>query len=186
MPYINDNRYLTLPQQVKVNKDDIAANETARDVEIAALEAKDAEQDSRLTDHDSDLEQLQDAVAAGGVIVARKAGLSASVELLAAETKIVFDTEVAASNDTGAMTKDANNDTELITVGQYSIEFPVSLQNLSGASRSATLYIYIKDAVTLAETLLKTIVVNLTSMETVNTKPQVDYTRPAGNNKIVI
>ncbi len=61
-----------MPQQVQKNREDIATNEAAKDVEIAALEAKDIEQDGRLDEHDSDLEQLQDAVAAGGVIEQEK------------------------------------------------------------------------------------------------------------------
>ena len=186
MPYINDKEYLTLPQQVKKNKDDILDNKTELDADVTALEAKDIEQDGRLDDHDIDIEQLQDAGAAGGVMVTRKAGLRADLDLNLVETKITFDVETQASNDTGAITKDANNDTVLITEGQYNIEFPVSVQNDSGGSRTATVNIYIKDAVTLAETLLKSIVITLPTGETVNTKPQVDYTRPAGNNQIVI
>jgi hypothetical protein len=186
MPYINDTEYLSLPQQVKKNKDDILQNETDRDAEILALQNKDIEQDVRLDDHDSDIEQLQEAVTAGGVLVGRKIGFSADTAVTTVETKLTFDLEVEESNEPTAMTKDANNDTVLITEGKYNLEFPVTLQNTSGVSRTVTHKIYIKDALTTAETLLKTTEISLTGMETVNTKPQVDYTRPSGNNQIVV
>jgi len=186
MPYINDKKYLTLPQQVKQNKDDIVVIETLYDDDILALQEKDALQDGEIGDNSDDIEQLQDALASGGVIVTRKTGLSVDLATVLSETKIVFDVEVAETNDPTAITKDANNDTVLITEGKYNIEFPISVANGNGAAQSCTITIYVKDSVTTIETLLKTVNISLTGMETVNTKPQVDYTRIAGNNQIVI
>lgn len=185
MPYINDSRFLTLPQQVKKNKDDILTHQETADVVYAELEAKDAEQDIRIDNNDSDIEQLQDAVASGGVIVTRKIGLSADLAVPALETKIDWDVETEPSNEPTAVNKDANNDHTLITDGKYKVEVPVSIENGPGAIRITTLNIYIQDTVTFAETLIKTQDVSVGSSETVNTSVQVDYTK-SNNTKAVL
>ena len=184
-PYINDSRFLTLPQQVKKNKDDILTHQETADVVYAELEAKDAEQDIRIDNNDSDIEQLQDAVASGGVIVTRKIGLSADLAVPALETKIDWDVETEPSNEPTAVNKDANNDHTLITDGKYKVEVPVSIENGPGAIRITTLNIYIQDTVTFAETLIKTQDVSVGSSETVNTSVQVDYTK-SNNTKAVL
>jgi len=186
MSTYNNLNYRKMPQQVQKNREDIVTISTLYDDDIAALQEKDTEQDGVILDNSDDIEQLQDALASGGVIVTRKAGLSVDLATVLAETKIVFDVEVEATNDITAMTKDANNDTVLITEGKYNVEFPITVTNGSGAAQTCTITMYVKDSVTDAETLLKTVVIALTGGETVNTKPQVDYTRIAGNNQIII
>ena len=185
MPYINDSRFLTLPQQVKKNKDDIQTHNEEAEVVYADLEAKDAEQDVRIENHDSDIEQLQDAVASGGVIVTRKIGLSADLAVPTLETKIDWDLETEASNEPTAVNKDVNNDHTLITDGKYKVEVPVSITNGPGSIRNVTINIYVQDTVTFQETLIKTQDVAVGSSETVNTSVQVDYTK-ANNTKAVL
>jgi len=186
MSTYNNLNYRKMPQQVQKNREDIEVIETLYDADILALQEKDSDQDGVIGDNTDDIEQLQDALASGGVIVTRKAGLSVDLATVLAETKIVFDVEVEETNDVTAMTKDANNDTVLITEGKYNIEFPITVANGSGVAQTCTITCYVKDSVTDAETLLKTVVIALTGGETVNTKPQVDYTRIAGNNQIII
>jgi hypothetical protein len=186
MPTYKSVKYLSLPQQVQQNKEDIATNIGAYDEEYIELQAKDIEQDERLDENMSDIEQLQDAVSSGGVIVSRRISLLANLTTLLAETKIIFDEEISASNDVTAVTKDSNNDTVLITEGKYKFELSSTISNGFGGAETVTFNVYTKDFVTTVETLLATDTIAIGSGETVNKTLQVDYTRISGNNQIII
>ena len=186
MSTYNNLNYRKMPQQVQKNREDIVTISTLYDDDILALQEKDTEQDGVILDNSDDIEQLQDALAAGGVIVSRRISLLADLTTELAETKIVFDEEVSESNDVAAITKDGNNDTVLITEGKYKIELSSTISNGIGGAETVTFNVYTKDIVTTVETLLQSDVISIGSGETVNKTLQVDYTRLAGNNQIII
>jgi len=186
MPYINDKRYLTLPQQVKVNKDDIVINQDANDATHVIMVEKNNQQDIDISQTESDVEQLQDAIAAGGVIVTRKIGLSANLAVTAIEAKIDWDVETEPSNEPTAVTCDVNNDHVLITDGKYKVEVPVSVLNGNFPNRIVTFNIYAQDTVTFGEVLIGTRDIDVGRNETVNTSIQVDYTKSLNNKAILV
>lgn len=189
MPYINDTRYLSLPQQVKANKDNIVElvteDENLQD-QIDIIETDIIVLEDVNVDQQEQIDSINDTLAAGGILVSRRVETSAILSGSGATQKINFDVTTKESEDLLVIAFDANNDHILKLDTSYDVSAGFSAVNTLNQVKTVTLQLITIDQVTLTETVIDSRIVSIPANATAPINPNYIYTKVAGSNDILL
>lgn len=164
---VNDNT-----KAIEQNTEDIANEKLRNDV-----------QDGNIEDIEEEIEQINDALADGGVFASRRISTSSQIACTGVFVDISYDVVDAETNEPLVIEGDpVTNNHVLLRDGRYDLDAGFSITNPAGSYKNFTAELVIIDKVTLIEEVVDQRSIIVPPTVTLPINPNFQYEKPVGSN----